>query len=140
VAEEAEAVVPTLPDERPLRGSETVLLVEDEEALRGVGKQMLEMYGYTVLLAADGAAGLELAQNYQRPIQLLMTDVLMPKMSGIELAAQLSALRPELKILYTSGYNDTGISLQTIAGARYLQKPYAMEELAHTLRDLLDPP
>jgi two-component system cell cycle sensor histidine kinase/response regulator CckA len=139
VAEEAEAVVPTLPDERPLMGSETVLLVEDEEALRGVGRRMLEMYGYTVLLAADGAAGLELAQNYPHPIQLLMTDILMPKMGGIELAERLSALRPEMKILYTSGYNDSGGNLQTIEGARYLQKPYAMEELAHTLRELLDP-
>ena len=138
VAEEAEAFSPTLPGERPLAGSETILLVEDEEALRRVGRQMLEMYGYTVLLAADGAAGLELAQNYPHPIQLLMTDIMMPKMGGIELAERLSTLRPELKILYTSGYNDSGISLQRVEGARYLQKPYAMEELARTLRELLD--
>ena len=139
VAEKAEAFSPKPPDERPLTGSETILLVEDEEALRGVGREILQMYGYTVLLAADGAAGLELAQNYPHPIQLLMTDILMPRMSGIELAAQLSTLRPEMKILYTSGYNDSGDSLPMIAGARYLQKPYAMEELAHTLRELLDP-
>ena len=137
VAEEAEAFSPKPPGERPLIGSETVLLVEDEEALRGIGKQMLEMYGYTVLLAADGAAGLELAQNHPDPIQLLMTDIMMPKMGGIELAERLSALRPELKVLYTSGYNDSGGSLQMVAGTRYLQKPYAMEDLAHTLRELL---
>jgi len=140
VAEEAEALVPKPPDERPLIGSETVLLVEDEEALRRVGRQMLEMYGYTVLLAAGGAAALELAQNHPHPIQLLMTDILMPKMGGIELAERLSTLRPELKVLYTSGYNDSGISLQRVEGARYLQKPYAMENLGHTLRELLDPP
>jgi PAS domain S-box len=139
VAEEAEAVSPKPPDERPLRGSETILLVEDEEALRGVGRQMLEAYGYKVLLAEDGAAGLALAQNYPHPIQLLMTDILMPKMSGIELAERLSTLRPELKILYTSGYNDNGISPRRVEEARYLQKPYAMEELARTLRELLDP-
>jgi len=139
VAEKAEAFSPKPPDERPLRGSETILLVEDEEALRRVGREMLEMYGYTVLLAADGAAGLALAQNHPDPIQLLMTDILMPKMSGIELAERLSTLRPELKILYTSGYNDNGVNLQTIERARYLQKPYAMEELARTLRQLLDP-
>jgi PAS domain S-box-containing protein len=138
VAEEAEAVVPKPSDKRPLIGSETVLFVEDEEALRRVGRQMLETYGYTVLLAEDGAAGLELAQNHPDPIQLLMTDIMMPKMGGTELAERLSALRPELKVLYTSGYNDSGGSLQRVAGARYLQKPYAMEDLARTLRELLD--
>jgi signal transduction histidine kinase len=137
VAEEPEAFSPKPPDERPLTGSETILLVEDEEALRAVGKQMLETYGYTVLLAADGAAGLELAQNHPDPIQLLMTDILMPKMGGIELAERLSTLRPELKVLYTSGYNDSGGSLQMVAGTRYLQKPYAMKDLARTLRELL---
>jgi two-component system, cell cycle sensor histidine kinase and response regulator CckA len=138
VAEMAEAVVPKPPDERPLTGSETILLVEDEEALRGIGKQMLETYGYTVLLAADGAAGLELAQNHPHPIQLLMTDILMPKMGGIELAERLSTLDPKLKVLYTSGYNDSEGSLQMVARTRYLPKPYAMKELAHTLRELLD--
>jgi len=138
VAEEAEAFSPKPPDERPLIGTETILLVEDEETLRRVGRQMLEMYGYTVLLAENGAAGLELAQNHPHPIQLLMTDILMPKMGGIELAERLSTLRPELKVLYTSGYNDSGSSLQRVEGARYLQKPYAMDELAHTLRELLD--
>ena len=138
VAEEAEAFSPKPPDERSLTGSETVLLVEDEEALREVGRQMLETYGYTVLLAGDGAAALELAQNHPDPIQLLMTDILMPKMGGIELAERLSTLRPELKVLYTSGYNDSGGSLQRVAGSRYLQKPYAMEDLARTLRELLD--
>jgi two-component system, cell cycle sensor histidine kinase and response regulator CckA len=139
VAEEAEASSSEPSDKRSLMGSETVLLVEDEEALRGVGRQMLEMYGYTVLLADDGAAGLELAQNHPHSIQLLMTDILMPKMGGIELAERLSTLRPELKVLYTSGYNDSASSLQRVAGARYLQKPYAMKELARTLRELLDP-
>ncbi len=62
----------------------------------------------------------------------------MPKMGGIELAKKLSALRPQMKILYTSGYNDSGGGLGRIAGARYLQKPYAMEDLARTLRELLD--
>jgi PAS domain S-box-containing protein len=140
VAEEAAAFSPKPPDERPLIGTETILLVEDEETLRWIGRQMLEMYGYTVLLAENGAAGLELAQNHPDPIQLLMTDIMMPKMGGIELAERLSTLRPELKVLYTSGYNDSGISLQRVEGARYLQKPYAMEDLARTLRELLDPP
>jgi two-component system cell cycle sensor histidine kinase/response regulator CckA len=138
----AEAPAPFSPkpaDERSLTGSETVLLVEDEEALRQLGKEMLETYDYTVLLAGDGKAALEVARNHPEPIHLLMTDILMPRMGGIELAKRLSALRPDMKILYTSGYNDSGGSLsERVAGASYLQKPYAMEELARTVRELLD--
>ncbi|MFN2628260.1 MAG: ATP-binding protein, partial [Gaiellaceae bacterium] len=138
VDEEAEAVVPEPPGGRPLTGSETILVVEDEEALRELARSVLETFRYTVLLAADGAAGLEVAQNHPDPIHLLMTDILMPKMGGIELAERLSTLRPELKILYTSGYNDNEESLQMVAGARYIQKPYTIKELAYTLRQLLD--
>ena len=138
VAEEAEVFSPKPPDERSLMGSETVLLVEDDEALRELGRVMLETYGYSVLLAGDGAEALELAQNHPDPIQLLMTDVLMPRMGGIELAERLSTLRPNLEVLYTSGYNDSGSSLQGVAGSRYLPKPCAMEDLARTLRELLD--
>jgi CheY-like chemotaxis protein len=137
--ENAEPLKPKPLDDRSLNGSETVLLVEDEEALRELGKEILETYGYTVLLAGDGAAGLDLAGSHPYSIELLMTDIMMPKMGGIELAERLSSLRPELKVLYTSGYNDNGGTPEMIAGARYLQKPYAMEDLARTLRDLLDP-
>jgi two-component system cell cycle sensor histidine kinase/response regulator CckA len=126
-------------DGRPLTGTETVLLVEDEEALRSIGKEILEAYGYTVILAGDGLEALALAHNGAEPIQLLMTDILMPKMGGIELAEQLSALHSDLKILYTSGYNDSGAGLRRVAGSRYLQKPYAMQQLGRTLRELLDP-
>ena len=92
-----------------------------------------------MLLAGDGVAGLELALSHPVPVDLLMTDILMPRMGGIELAERLSALRPELKVLYTSGYNDSGGSFEGVAGARYLPKPYGMEDLARTLRDLLEP-
>jgi CheY-like chemotaxis protein len=139
VAEEAEAFNPKPLGERSLKGSETVLLVEDEEAVRGVGRRVLETYGYTVLLAGDGAEGLELAESYPDPIHVLMTDIMMPNMGGLELAERLSTLRPELKVLYTSGYNDRGSSALLVAGARFLQKPYGMEALARTLRELLDP-
>ena len=139
VADVPEAFRPKPRDERSLLGSETVLLVEDEEALRRLGKEMLEAYGYTVLLAGDGVAGLELALSHPVPVDLLMTDILMPRMGGIELAERLSAMRPELKVLYTSGYNDSGGNFEHVAGARYLPKPYGMEELARALRDLLEP-
>jgi two-component system cell cycle sensor histidine kinase/response regulator CckA len=126
-------------DDRSLLGTETVLLVEDEEALRSIGKEILEAYGYTVILAGDGVEALEIVRGGSEPIHLVMTDVLMPRMGGIELAEELSTLHPGLKILYTSGYNDSGTGLSRVTGSRYLQKPYAMQELARTLRDLLDP-
>jgi CheY-like chemotaxis protein/two-component sensor histidine kinase len=126
-------------DGRSLLGTETVLLVEDEEALRSIGKEILEAYGYTVILAGDGVEALEIVRAGSEPIHLVMTDVLMPKMGGIELAEELSTLHSGLKILYTSGYNDSGTDLSRVTGSRYLQKPYAMQELARTLRDLLDP-
>jgi len=138
VTEEVEAFTPKPCDERSLMGSETVLLVEDDDALRELGTRMLETYGYTVLPAGDGAAALELARSHPDSIGLLMTDILMPRMGGIELAERLSKLRPDLEVLYTSGYNDSGGSLEGLAGARYLQKPYAMEDLARTLRELVD--
>jgi two-component system cell cycle sensor histidine kinase/response regulator CckA len=141
VGEEAESPVPQLPvDTVSLHGSETVLLVEDQEALRAIGKQILEAYGYTVLVAGDGVAALEIAHAHPDPIRLVMTDIMMPKMGGIELAERLSTLHPELKILYTSGYNDSGSSIQKVAGSLYLQKPYGMEDLARTLRELLGSP
>jgi PAS domain S-box-containing protein len=138
VADVAEPFSPKPRDERSLSGTETILLVEDEASLRRLGREILESYGYAVLVAGDGVAGLELALSNAEPIDLLMTDILMPKMGGIELAERLSVLRPELKILYTSGYNDSGGSPEIVAGARYLPKPYAMEDLARALRDLLD--
>jgi two-component system cell cycle sensor histidine kinase/response regulator CckA len=138
VAGVGEALSPNPPDEVSLMGSETVLLVEDEAAVRRLETEILETYGYTVLVACDGVAALDLAQSHPDGIEVLMTDILMPKMGGVELAERLSVLRPGLKILYTSGYNDSGAGLDSVAGARYLQKPYAIEELARTLRALLD--
>jgi PAS domain S-box-containing protein len=141
VPDQIEAFSPRPPDDRPLMGSETILLVEDEEAVRALETRMLEAYGYTVLLADDGVAGLELAQNHPDSIHLLMTDIMMPKMGGIELAERLSTLRPELKVLYTSGHIDSRGSRDSprrVAGARYLQKPFGMEDLARTIRELID--
>ena len=139
VADAPETFRPKPRDDRSLLGSETVLLVEDESVLRKLGKEMLETYGYTVLLAGDGVAGLELALSHPLPVDLLMTDILMPRMGGIELAERLREMRPELKVLYTSGYNDSGGNFEGVAGARYLPKPYGMEDLARALRDLLEP-
>jgi len=117
----------------PARGTETVLVVEDAPAVRLVTRQVLERYGYTVLEAPTGDIALRIAAKHHGPIHLLLTDVVMPGLSGRQLAGQLSQLRSEMKVLYVSGYADTVES----AGA-YLQKPFAPEALARRVRDVLD--
>jgi len=117
----------------PGRGTETVLLVEDAPAVRLVTRQVLERYGYTVLEAPTGDMALRLAAKHHGPIHLLLTDVVMPGLSGRQLAGQLSQLRAEMKVLYVSGYADTVES-----GVAYLQKPFAPEALARRVRDVLD--
>jgi len=124
------------------RGTETVLLVEDAAAVRAVTKQMLERQGYTVLEAPDGEAGLRLAQRHRGVIHLLLTDVVMPRVGGRELAEQLTRLRPDVKVLYASGYTDDSVVRHGIleSGMAYLQKPFSPESLARKVRDVLDAP
>src|SRR5205823_6490244 len=95
--------------EKAIQGVETILLAEDEEMVRKLARQVLEMYGYQVLEAANGGAALLLCERHKRPINLLITDVIMPEMSGRELADRLAQLRPEMKVLYMSGYTDDAI-------------------------------
>src|SRR5262249_58730082 len=94
-------VLPALP-----RGSEPVLLVEDEEGVRDLNRQVLQLCGYTVLTAGDGVEALRLSGQHAGPVHLLVTDVLMPQMGGRELSEVLSAQRPGLKVLFLSGYAD----------------------------------
>ena len=124
------------------RGTETVLLVEDAAAVRAVTKQMLERQGYTVLEAPDGEAALRLAQRHRGVIHLLLTDVVMPRVGGRELAEQLTRLRPDVKVLYASGYTDDSVVRHGIleSGTAYLQKPFSPESLARKVRDVLDAP
>ena len=117
----------------PRRGTETVLVAEDAPSVRLVTRQVLERYGYTVLEAPTGDIALRLAAKHHGPIHLLLTDVVMPGLSGRQLAGQLSLLRSEMKVLYVSGYADT-----VEPGAAYLQKPFAPEALARRVRDVLD--
>jgi two-component system cell cycle sensor histidine kinase/response regulator CckA len=123
-----------------LRGSETVLLVEDEDIVRGLVTEILETAGYTVLGAADGNEALELAERYQGPIHLLLTDVVMPKMSGRDLAERLIAAHGETKVLYTSGYTDTAIVDRGVLqpGTEFLQKPFSFAALTQKVRHVLD--
>jgi PAS domain S-box-containing protein len=122
------------------RGNETILFVEDFKALRTLGVRILESAGYTVLAAANGTEALAIFEEHSGEIDLLLTDVLMPQMNGKELADQMLARRPDLRILFTSGYPaHTAIDEQLTEGrVAFIQKPYATHELATKIRSILD--
>jgi CheY-like chemotaxis protein len=123
-------------------GSETILLVEDEEAVRAIVSKILQNKGYTVLEAHHGHEALQICKDHQGPIHLMVTDVVMPHMSGRELAERLTSLRPELRVLYMSGYPDKAIAHPGVleAGTSFLQKPFTLSALECKVRDLLDAP
>jgi PAS domain S-box-containing protein len=122
-----------------LAGSETVLLVEDEQSVRALSRSILERYGYTVLEAGSGKEGLEAARDYPLPIHLVLTDVVMPEMGGTDLASQLETLRPGVRVLYMSGYTDDAIFRHGLLtrGRSFLQKPFTPEGLARKVREAL---
>jgi two-component system, cell cycle sensor histidine kinase and response regulator CckA len=124
------------------RGTETVLFVEDDEAVRRVGSSILAEHSYEVLTASGGDEALELASTYPGPIHLLVTDVVMPRMSGIELARLLLEQRPDLRVLYTSGYAEGALVDEVVSrpGVDFLPKPYIDDTLLEKTRDLLDRP
>jgi two-component system cell cycle sensor histidine kinase/response regulator CckA len=126
--------------ERQTGGSETVLLVEDEQAVRALVRRILERYGYTVIEASGAAQALEAARRHEGPIHLILTDVIMPEMGGSELAPRLAELRPDVRVLFMSGYTDDGILRQGLIaeGGHFLQKPFTPEVLARKVRDVLD--
>lgn len=121
------------------RGTETILLVEDEQSLRELNQQLLEALGYTVLPAGNGVEALEVNDQHDGTIHLLLTDVVMPGMCGRELAERLAITRPETKVLYMSGYTDSVIVQHGILenGIAFLQKPFTQEALARKLREIL---
>jgi CheY-like chemotaxis protein len=138
--EPARPVAPSsLPAALP-RGSETILLVEDEDAVRAITCHILRAGGYTVLEAADGDAARRACAEHGGPIHLLVSDVVMPGVGGRELAEQLLALHPEMKVLYLSGYTDDAIVRHGILqeSVNFLQKPFSSGVLAHKVREVLD--
>ena len=139
-ADEIEHVLHVVED-RP-RGSETVLLVEDEEVVRNLVREILEGNGYTVLEARNGAEALELGRRFKGPIHLLVTDVVMPKMSGRELADRLVTIHRETRVLYMSGYTDGAIGQHGVLDpyTEFLQKPFTFDALAQKVRKVLDAP
>ncbi|MCB0153474.1 MAG: response regulator [Anaerolineae bacterium] len=123
-------------------GTETVLLVEDEEIVRSLTREVLEMTGYTVLEAGNGREALALAEQHPEPIHLLLTDVVMPQINGREVAERLTATHPHLKVLYVSGYTDQAIAHHGVLepGLFFLQKPFSPSTLAQKVREVLDAP
>jgi PAS domain S-box-containing protein len=134
----AERGLPFAPDAGG--GTETLLLVEDELGIRGLGRYLLEKGGYTVLVAAEGAEAVEIADNYAGAIHLLVTDVMMPGISGFQVATRLSAVRPDMKVLYVSGHSEEAVARQGAfgPGTPFLQKPFAPAALAAKVREVLD--
>jgi PAS domain S-box-containing protein len=136
----AEAPAPP-PEPQPVRGGhEIVLLVEDAAPVRTLARRSLEARGYRVLDAADGPAALALSARHDGGIDILVTDVVMPGMSGRELAERLAPERPSMKVLYTSGYTDDAMVRQGVlsAGVAFLQKPFVPDTLARKVREVLD--
>jgi PAS domain S-box-containing protein len=121
-------------------GTETILLVEDEANLRYLARQFLEKQGYKVIEAADGAVAMQIAVAHDRTIHLLLTDVIMPGMNGRELAQRIAEIRPNVKILYMSGYTENVIGHNGMldAGVRLLQKPFNLRDLKSKVREVLD--
>ena len=134
------AEAPAAPQAELHRGSETVLLVEDEESLRGIVRECLEASGYSVIEARHAGHALELAEGHSAPIHLLITDVIMPGMSGSQLAAALTASHAETRVLYMSGYTDDAVVLHGVLAAdvSFLQKPFTTDALARKVREVLD--
>src|SRR5580698_5551052 len=121
-------------------GTETILLVEDEANLRYLARQFLEKQGYRVIEAADGAVAMQIAVAHEGTIHLLLTDVIMPGMNGRELAQRVSEIRPNMKVLYMSGYTENVIGRNGTldAGVRLLQKPFTLRDLKSKVREVLD--
>jgi CheY-like chemotaxis protein len=121
----------------PRRGTETVLIVEDEEALLEICSQMLESLGYSVLTAQTPAEAIRAMGENREAIQLVITDVVMPQMNGRELASQLRALRPGLRCLFMSGYTADVIAQRSMLeeGAHFISKPFSIRALAEKVRE-----
>jgi CheY-like chemotaxis protein len=136
------AVTQTVERPKPTGGTETILLVEDDDAVRSMATQILTAHGYRVLTARSGAEALEMGRSYEGAIDLLLTDVVLPHRSGRELAEELGSLRPEMRILYMSGYSVSTIAHHGVVDRDVvlLAKPFTVEDLTHKTRVALAKP
>jgi len=137
VAESKISVVPAR-----LAGDETILVVEDEEAVRNLAKRILGAAGYTVLTAANGGEALLTCEQHAEEIHLVLTDVVMPQMSGRVFIERIAKLRPGVKVLYMSGYTDSAIVHHGTldAGTMFIGKPFNAADLTRKVREVLDEP
>src|SRR5271170_1066702 len=142
IDEPSEAIGATPVDLAAVGGTETVLLVEDEDSVRQLVRETLESRGYRVLEAANAHAALDLAAAHSDPIHLVITDVVMPGLSGHELVQQLQPARPTLKVLYLSGYAQDAFPSTAAADSQktFLQKPFTLQNLTRKVREILGPP
>ena len=122
----------------PSAGTETILLVEDEAALRNVCRLYLESKGYTVLDAGNAKEAIKICRSHDHAIHVLITDIVMPGLGGLELAKSALEMRPALSVIFVSGYPDRPLERQDIGFGKFLQKPYSFDGLARTVRSLLD--
>jgi CheY-like chemotaxis protein len=122
------------------RGHEVILLIEDDRSVRTVARQILELFGYTVLESGNGDEALRICHEYTGPIHLVLTDVVMPNLNGIELAQMLAALRPGTRTLFMSAYVGDAVLLGEIPGGEhcFLKKPFTASVLAAKVREVLD--
>ena len=129
-----------VPAKKSPHGHETVLLVEDEAAVRASTNEFLVRSGYTVVIAENGEDALRVSRDYSGPIHLMITDVVMPKMSGPQVATQLLAERPDMKTLFVSGYAENTILQHgnIDVTARFLSKPFSLSALANKVREVLE--
>jgi CheY-like chemotaxis protein len=121
-------------------GSETLLLVEDEATVRGSVRRLLERQGYTVIEARHGADALRVVETSERPIDLVLTDLVMPEMGGRELVERLRARHPDLKVLYMSGYTERAVTVDGVMppATGFMEKPFTIEQLTRRTREILD--
>lgn len=138
----AKSLQPAATPAAALRGQETILVVEDDEKLRGAISQTLRSYGYRVMEAGNGNEALSLCGQHQGPLHLVLTDVVMPGMSGGELLERLSSFTRQMKVLFMSGYTEDTAALQSLlaAGVPFLEKPFKMIKMVKKVREVLDTP
>jgi len=128
------------PQPPAISGTETLLIVENEAAIRNLLQMALRKNGYTVLAAESGREALDLVSTHSGPIHLLITDVMMPDIDGPELVRRLSTIRPETQTLFMSGYMDDALGDQGVlaSSVNFIQKPFSPRMIAQKVRDILD--